>query len=127
MFAAFPLLALPVLIYNLIVVTLAGGFNATAAQYRLAEPPSEVGREIAAPRSPRLRGWNRGPRNKSEDDGGARAGPQASSTPCGLRRRVCSHITPSRSDTEALSRPKLVYFDTPVSRWRWLTGWKSTR
>jgi hypothetical protein len=30
MFAAFPLLALPVLVYNLIVLTLAGGFNANA-------------------------------------------------------------------------------------------------
>ena len=35
MFAAFPLLALPVLVYNLIVLTFAGGFAANAAQYRL--------------------------------------------------------------------------------------------
>ena len=37
MFAAFPLLALPVLVYNLIVLTFAGGFATNAAQYRLAE------------------------------------------------------------------------------------------
>jgi hypothetical protein len=37
MFAAFPLLALPVLVYNLIVLTFAGGFAANAAQYRLGE------------------------------------------------------------------------------------------
>ena len=37
MFAAFPLLALPVLVYNLIVLTFAGGFAANAAQYRLAD------------------------------------------------------------------------------------------
>ena len=36
MFAAFPLLALPVLVYNLIVLTFAGGFGSDAAQYRLA-------------------------------------------------------------------------------------------
>ena len=37
MFAAFPLLALPVLVYNLVVLTFAGGFASNAAQYRLAE------------------------------------------------------------------------------------------
>ena len=37
MFAAFPLLALPVLVYNLIVLTFAGGFAANAAQSRLGE------------------------------------------------------------------------------------------
>ncbi len=36
MFAAFPLLALPVLVYNLIGLTFAGGFSSNAAQYRLA-------------------------------------------------------------------------------------------
>ena len=37
MFAAFPLLALPVLVYNLIVLTVAGGFGSDRAQYRLTE------------------------------------------------------------------------------------------
>jgi hypothetical protein len=37
MFAALPLLVLPVLVYNLVVLTFAGGFAANAAQYRLAE------------------------------------------------------------------------------------------
>ena len=37
MFAAFPLLALPVLVYNLVVLTFAGGFASNAAQYRLSE------------------------------------------------------------------------------------------
>lgn len=35
MFAAFPLLALPVLIYNLVVLTLAGGFSTSLAQARM--------------------------------------------------------------------------------------------
>ena len=38
MFAAFPLLALPVLVYNLVALTLAGGFAATAASLRFNEP-----------------------------------------------------------------------------------------
>jgi hypothetical protein len=37
MFAAFPLLALPVLIYTLIALTLDGGFAAQAAQIRMAD------------------------------------------------------------------------------------------
>jgi hypothetical protein len=37
MFAALPLLVLPVLVYNLVVLTFAGGFAANAAQYRLAD------------------------------------------------------------------------------------------
>jgi hypothetical protein len=38
MFAAVPLLALPVLVYNLIVLLLPGGFKAADATVRLAEP-----------------------------------------------------------------------------------------
>jgi len=38
MFAALPLLALPVLAYNLVVLTLAGGFNAVDAADRLSTP-----------------------------------------------------------------------------------------
>ena len=38
MFAAVPLLALPVLVYNLIVLTLPNGFEAADASLRLAEP-----------------------------------------------------------------------------------------
>lgn len=38
MFAAFPLLALPVLVYNLVALTLAGGFMATSATERFSEP-----------------------------------------------------------------------------------------
>jgi hypothetical protein len=38
MFAAVPLLALPVLVYNLIVLILPGGFKAADATLRLAEP-----------------------------------------------------------------------------------------
>ncbi|PHY18162.1 hypothetical protein [Caulobacter sp. BP25] len=38
MFAAVPLLALPVLVYNLIILTLPGGFKAADASLRLAEP-----------------------------------------------------------------------------------------
>jgi hypothetical protein len=37
MFAAFPLLALPVIVYNLIVLTLSGGFGAMDAQGRVGE------------------------------------------------------------------------------------------
>ncbi len=37
MFAAFPLLALPVIIYNLVVLTLSGGFGAMDAQGRFGE------------------------------------------------------------------------------------------
>jgi hypothetical protein len=36
-FAAFPLLALPVLVYNLIALTLAGGFSAIDADERMGE------------------------------------------------------------------------------------------
>ena len=38
MFAALPLLALPVLIYNLLALTLVGGFASIDAQARLTEP-----------------------------------------------------------------------------------------
>jgi hypothetical protein len=38
MFAAAPLLALPVLIYNLFALTLAGGFSATDSSVRLSAP-----------------------------------------------------------------------------------------
>ncbi|WP_309644707.1 hypothetical protein [Phenylobacterium sp.] len=38
MFAALPLLLLPVLAYNLIALTLAGGFNSVEASIRLTEP-----------------------------------------------------------------------------------------
>ena len=38
MFAAFPLLALPVLLYNLIALTLAGGFRSLEASGRMATP-----------------------------------------------------------------------------------------
>jgi hypothetical protein len=37
MFAAFPLLALPLLVYNLVALTLAGGFKAMGAQGKLSE------------------------------------------------------------------------------------------
>lgn len=37
MFAAFPLLALPVLIYNLLALTVGGGFSSDAASYRFGE------------------------------------------------------------------------------------------
>ena len=37
MFAAFPLLALPVLIYNLVALTLTGGFKAATAQAHMSE------------------------------------------------------------------------------------------
>ena len=37
MFAAFPLLALPVLIYNLMVLTMEGGFRSVVAQGRMGE------------------------------------------------------------------------------------------
>ena len=38
MFAALPLLLLPVLAYNLIALTLAGGFSSVEASIRMAEP-----------------------------------------------------------------------------------------
>lgn len=38
MFAALPLLALPVLAYNLAALTLAGGFSSVEANIRMAEP-----------------------------------------------------------------------------------------
>jgi hypothetical protein len=37
MFAAVPLLALPVIVYNLIALTLAGGFRAVDANVRLTD------------------------------------------------------------------------------------------
>jgi hypothetical protein len=37
MFAAFPLLALPLLVYNLVALTLDGGFKAVGAQGKLGE------------------------------------------------------------------------------------------
>ena len=37
MFAAFPLLALPLLVYNLVALTLDGGFKAAGAQEKLGE------------------------------------------------------------------------------------------
>lgn len=42
MFAALPLLALPVLAYNLVVLTLTGGFNAVDATERLTTPLFQV-------------------------------------------------------------------------------------
>ena len=38
MFAAFPLLALPVLVYNLVLLSMKGGLNATEAAAQLAQP-----------------------------------------------------------------------------------------
>ena len=38
MFAAVPLLALPVLAYNIVVLTLAGGFGSQEATIRMTEP-----------------------------------------------------------------------------------------
>ncbi|HEY5412069.1 MAG TPA: hypothetical protein VIJ94_15210 [Caulobacteraceae bacterium] len=38
MFAAFPLLALPVLLYNLVLLSMKGGLNATDAAAQLAQP-----------------------------------------------------------------------------------------
>ncbi len=38
MLAAFPLLALPVLLYNLLMLTISGGFGGTGAAQRLASP-----------------------------------------------------------------------------------------
>jgi len=43
MFAAFPLLALPVLVYNLFLLTLEGGLRTTEAEVRLTEPLFTVG------------------------------------------------------------------------------------
>lgn len=42
MFAALPLLALPVLAYNLIALTLAGGFSSVEASIRMSEPLFEI-------------------------------------------------------------------------------------
>ncbi len=36
----------------------------------------------------------------------------------GRRDRLFSHMTPKRSAKATFSRPQLVYFDRPVSRWR---------
>lgn len=38
MFAAFPLLSLPVLVYNLVAITLAGGFASQVATQRFTDP-----------------------------------------------------------------------------------------
>jgi hypothetical protein len=38
MFAALPLLALPAIVYNLVALTLPGGFRATDADLRMSEP-----------------------------------------------------------------------------------------
>ena len=43
MFAAFPLLALPVLIYNLIALTLSGGFKSNLAPDRFTQPLFNIG------------------------------------------------------------------------------------
>lgn len=43
MFAAFPLLALPVLIYNLIALTLSGGFKSGMAPDRFTQPLFDIG------------------------------------------------------------------------------------
>lgn len=49
MFAAFPLLALPVIVYNLLVLTLAGGFRATAAQQDLGSEMFAIHMASGAP------------------------------------------------------------------------------
>jgi len=49
MFAAFPLLALPVLVYNLIALTLQGGFASQAATGRFGEPLFTVAMTSGAP------------------------------------------------------------------------------
>ena len=49
MFAAFPLLALPVLVYNLVALTLAGGFASVAATTRFNEPLFNIGMTSGAP------------------------------------------------------------------------------
>jgi hypothetical protein len=49
MFAAFPLLALPVLVYNLVALTLAGGFGSTVATQRFTEPLFTIHMTSASP------------------------------------------------------------------------------
>ena len=49
MFAAFPLLALPVLVYNLVALTLAGGFASVAATTRFNEPLFNIAMTSGAP------------------------------------------------------------------------------
>lgn len=49
MFAAFPLLALPVLVYNLVALTLAGGFAATTATSRFNDPLFTIGMTSGSP------------------------------------------------------------------------------
>lgn len=49
MFAAFPLLALPVLVYNLVALTLQGGFGSQAASARFTEPLFTVSMTSGSP------------------------------------------------------------------------------
>lgn len=49
MFAAFPLLALPVLVYNLVALTLQGGFGSQAATGRFNEPLFTVAMTSGSP------------------------------------------------------------------------------
>lgn len=49
MFAAFPLLALPVLVYNLVALTLQGGFASQAASARFTEPLFTVSMTSGSP------------------------------------------------------------------------------
>ena len=49
MFAAFPLLALPVIVYNLIVLTLSGGVGALDAQSRFGEQLFTISMASGAP------------------------------------------------------------------------------
>ena len=49
MFAAFPLLALPVLVYNLVALTLAGGFASQVATGRFTEPLFTVAMTSGSP------------------------------------------------------------------------------
>ena len=48
MFAALPLLALPVFAYNLIALTLAGGFSSQEASIRMSEPMFSIAMESGA-------------------------------------------------------------------------------
>ena len=48
MFAALPLLALPVLAYNLLALTLAGGFHSQEATIRMTEPLFQVAMSTGA-------------------------------------------------------------------------------
>jgi hypothetical protein len=49
MFAAFPLLALPVLVYNLVALTLQGGFGSQIASSKFTEPLFTVAMTSGAP------------------------------------------------------------------------------